>query len=431
MDFTLPRGSVITGRVLDEFGEPVADVQVMPIRNQFTAEGRRPMPSGRISTSNDIGEFRLFGLAPGQYYVSATVRGASFGTDTSEDRSGYAPTYYPGAPTIADAQPLTIGAGETLSDITLMLVPTRTARVSGTAVDAQGRPLKQGSVMATLESVGMMMSGAGGPIRPDGTFTVSGLAPGDYVLRAMTPALAAGIQPEIVTAKVTVNGEDVVGVRLAPMQPITVSGRLVVDPGAAASLKPEAFRFIATPKTMRPMWMGPARPGDAVHGDLTFQFQTYPGEMIVVTAGAQPGWMVKAIRLNGTDVTDGIDFKPGQNVADLEVEITDRIPEISGLVTNAKGEPVTSYAAIFFPQDEERGKAPGRGRSGMVRPDQDGRFKLRTLRPGNYYVAAVEAVENGQWMDPEYLETLRARATRISLGEGETKSIGLKLLTVP
>jgi hypothetical protein len=215
------------------------------------------------------------------------------------------------------------------------------------------------------------------------------------------------------------------------MQPITVSGRLVVDPGAAASLKPEAFRFIATPKTMRPMWMGPARPGDAVHGDLTFQFQTYPGEMIVVTAGAQPGWMVKAIRLNGTDVTDGIDFKPGQNVADLEVEITDRIPEISGLVTNAKGEPVTSYAAIFFPQDEERGKAPGRGRSGMVRPDQDGRFKLRTLRPGNYYVAAVEAVENGQWMDPEYLETLRARATRISLGEGETKSIDLKLLTVP
>ena len=67
IDFTLPRGAVITGRVLDEYGEPIADVQVSALRNQFTASGARPVNAGRIASTNDIGEFRLFGISPGQY----------------------------------------------------------------------------------------------------------------------------------------------------------------------------------------------------------------------------------------------------------------------------------------------------------------------------------------------------------------------------
>src|SRR5262245_53418823 len=75
VDFTLPRGAVITGRVLDEFGEPVADAQVSVLRNSFTAAGPRPVNAGRFATTNDIGEFRLFGIAPGQYFLSASYRG--------------------------------------------------------------------------------------------------------------------------------------------------------------------------------------------------------------------------------------------------------------------------------------------------------------------------------------------------------------------
>ena len=71
IDFSLPRGAVITGRVLDEYGEPIADVQVSPLRNQYMACGPRPTNVGRFATTNDIGEFRLFGLPPGQYFISA------------------------------------------------------------------------------------------------------------------------------------------------------------------------------------------------------------------------------------------------------------------------------------------------------------------------------------------------------------------------
>ena len=73
-DVALPRGSVVSGRVLDEFGEPVADATVTAMRKEYSMGKRRLAQSGRGSTTNDLGQFRLFGLPPGEYYVSATVR---------------------------------------------------------------------------------------------------------------------------------------------------------------------------------------------------------------------------------------------------------------------------------------------------------------------------------------------------------------------
>src|SRR4029079_18654873 len=95
LDFALPRGGVITGRVLDEFGDPVSDVQVAALRPQTVGGSRRLVNMGRPGTTNDIGEFRLFGLPPGDYFVSATFRNQFGPFAESDDRSGYAPTYYP------------------------------------------------------------------------------------------------------------------------------------------------------------------------------------------------------------------------------------------------------------------------------------------------------------------------------------------------
>ena len=74
VDFALPHGGVITGRILDEFGEPLADTQVAAMRYQNMGGRRRLMPAGRPAMTNDIGEFRLFAIPPGQYYLSATLR---------------------------------------------------------------------------------------------------------------------------------------------------------------------------------------------------------------------------------------------------------------------------------------------------------------------------------------------------------------------
>ena len=155
VDFKLPRGGIITGRILDEFGEPTSDVQVMAMRYQYIQGRRQLSPFGRPATTNDIGEYRIFALPPGQYFVSATYRGGQLAFDTqSDDRSGYAPTYYPNGASIADAQRVTIGVGQTVSDINFALSPTRLARVTGTAVDSDGKPLVGAMVMM------MQVSGA-------------------------------------------------------------------------------------------------------------------------------------------------------------------------------------------------------------------------------------------------------------------------------
>ena len=125
------------------------------------------MPAARFGNTNDVGEFRLFGLPPGQYYLSATLRSGMMMTD-SDDRSGYAPTYYPGTPNVAEAQRLTIGVGQTLNDVNLALLPARTVRISGIALDSSGKPLIGGFIMVTQPSGGGFMTSSGGQIKPDG-----------------------------------------------------------------------------------------------------------------------------------------------------------------------------------------------------------------------------------------------------------------------
>src|SRR5262249_10926808 len=145
----------------------------------------RPTPFGRFATTNDVGEFRMFGLPPGEYFVSAAQRSFDGPLGATNDRSGYAATYYPGTPNVSEAQTVKVGIGETGTDITGMLAPTRTARVSGVALDAEGKPISGGMVMVFQMNGGMFMASPGGQIHPDGTFSIGGLAPGDYVIRTM------------------------------------------------------------------------------------------------------------------------------------------------------------------------------------------------------------------------------------------------------
>ena len=118
------------GRIVDEFDEPLSDVQVGAQQYQFVQGQRRLVPTGRQGTTNDIGEFRLFGIAPGQYYLTATWR-PNNPANNNQERVAYAPMYYPGADNAAQARRVTIAAGQELSDIVMSLKPMRATRVSG------------------------------------------------------------------------------------------------------------------------------------------------------------------------------------------------------------------------------------------------------------------------------------------------------------
>jgi len=429
VDFNLPRGAVISGRILDEFGEPTADTQVQAMRYQYIQGQRRLIPSGRGATTNDLGEYRLFGLPPGQYYVTATLRGGYMGGfGESDDRSGYTPTYYPGTGSVSEGQRLTLAVGQTLNDISMTLVPARTARITGTALDSEGRPLAGGYVSAMLRSGGFggMGYGAnGGQIRPDGSFSIGGLSPGEYIVQANNGNPGGGTA-EFASTVVAISGEDVDGVRLVTAKMSTATGRIILD-GQAPSLRPSMLRLMTTPVRADDvmMWGGG---GATVKDDFTFELKTRPGLAAIRLVGMSPDCSLRAVRVNGQDVTDsGIEFRPNEDIGGIEVELTTKVSQISGLVTNSRGDAVKDYTVVVFARDQEKWKEAPSRYFGIGRPDQDGRFKIRALPSGEYYAIAVEYIELGEVSDPEFLDRMKAKAIALSLGDGESRVLDLKL----
>lgn len=423
MDFALPRGSVVSGRILDEFGEPMSDVQVGVQQYQTVQGQRRLVPTGRQASTNDIGEFRLFGVSPGQYYLVATWRANNPMGDTN-DKTAYAPMYFPGTDNPAQAQRITLAVGEEKGDIVMALRPIRATSVSGTAIGSDGKPMTGVVFVTSSSGYGFNMVG-NGPIRPDGTFRINGIAPGEYTLRAQ--AFGPASDGETATAKITATGDDIKDLQLVGAKPSSATGRIVVDPAAAAAL-PQGLMLFPTPiePGSMPMGGGPTRMGD----DGTFEMKAAPGRTRVNMGGA-PGWVVRSIRLNGIDITDaGIEFKPNEDISGIEIEITNKLATITGLVTNARGEAVKEYSAIAFAQDREKWKIAGRYQA-FGRPDQDGRFKMSGLTPADYYIIALEKIDPGQIGDPDFLESIKTKATAITIREGESRTVDLKIATVP
>ena len=427
VDFALPRGAIITGRVVDDYGEPVADVQVAPMQSRFVQGRRQLTPSGRNGSTNDIGEFRIFGLPPGQYYIGATFRNFTFGD--SDEHTGFAPTYYPGTANPAEAQRIKVDVGQSVSEINIALVATRTAKVSGSVTDAEGRPVMTGGVTAFPRGGTGMFFGpaANGGIKPDGTFAIPGLAPGDYTLRANVGMPNGGV-PEFATAQVTINGEDVNDVQLMTAKMSTITGRVVVLDATAAQPPRLPIRINLTPMNPDDMMFGGGGGGGNVNDDFTFELKTPPGKFRLFV-GTSPGWTLWAVRDNGVDITDsGIEVRPGRGATDLEVALTNRVSDLSGLVTNIRGEIVKDYTVMVFAQDRERWSTNTRYRGGG-RPDQDGRYKVRGLPAGDYYAIALDYLDPTEAGDPELLERLITKSSPFTLGDGETKVLDLRVQT--
>ncbi|MBI3401735.1 MAG: carboxypeptidase regulatory-like domain-containing protein [Acidobacteria bacterium] len=430
INITLTRAGVVTGKIVDEFGDPVTDVFVSAMRYAYVQGSRRLMPSGRSGPTNDIGEFRLYGLSPGQYYISATLRNLGVLTDTS-DRVGYAPTFYPGTGNVAEAQRLTIAPGQTVTGINLTLLPIQTAKVSGTVLDAEGKPVLAAMVAVMPPSVAMPIPSVMSPVRPDGKFTLNGMTPGDYTLRV------TGANGETAYADVSVSRGDVNDVQLVVAKPSTIRGRVVFTPAAADAPKPPPIQVIA----VRPdRLLGGGGPG-RVKDDGTFEMTAPAGRTLIVaapvtpaatasTSPSGPAWRLSRVIVNDVDVSDtGLDVAPSATVDNVVIEMMHLTNEASGRVTDGDGNLVRDCFVIVFAQDPARWTAQSRY-AGVARPGIDDRFRIRLL-PGDYYAVAMSDVEQGAWTDSEFLSLARDRATKFSIADGEKKTIDLPLSPAP
>jgi hypothetical protein len=434
LDVSLPRGSVITGRVFDEFGDPVSGARVSAMRNRFLAGTRRLFPFGGIGasdTTDDIGQFRLHGLSPGDYYVSA-----SFGTammfEKSDDRTGYAPTFYPGTPVLGEAQKVPVALGQETQGITFALALTRVVSVSGTVMSSSGKPMANSMVILVNPS----MSGGSpmaktGMTKPDGTFTLSNVEPGDYTLQSQVMDLEAigrtgstrGVAvTEIASLPLTIAGKDLTGIQLVTAPTGMATGKVTFSGATAKGLLPSSVSMMAVPATPTTFSLGG---GVNVKDDWSFEAAGLSGRRIFRVS--LPGWYLRSVTHEGSDITDtGMDFGPGENVTGIEIELTKEMAGLTGTVHGARGEPTSDFVAVAFANDAAKwGHMTRYVRT--ARPDQSGKFLITGLPAGSYLVVALEYLEPGEEQDPEVLERLRGLGTSVTIKDGEQKSVKLKI----
>jgi protocatechuate 3,4-dioxygenase beta subunit len=469
-DIAMPRGSVISGRIVDEFGEPIPDVAVTAMRQSWSGGRRRLVPApGRMAQTNDLGQFRLYGLPPGEYYISATIRAgaavemmafepATFiagtatsapGPSASTPSSGYAPTYYPGTTNVGEAQKITLLAGQEHQSADFSLVPVRLARVSGIVIGSDGRPVSGAMVNLTSRDRNeMMMIGGLSTARTnqEGAFTINSVAPGDYLLQAnqLQVTLSEERGDHMVTIRsfgpggggpdtesgslpLTVAGEDVPNLVVQTAKGGRATGRVTFEDGA----KPPnvgSIRISSMPVDSGGPVMSFGGSG-AVKPDGTFELAGLSGIRLIRVPSLPPGWTLKEVRLNGTDITDtGAEFRPGEAVSGLEVVLTSRTTSVTGGVTGSDGSPVKDYTLVIFADNADLWRLPMTRWVTGTRPDQEGRFKVQNLPPGSYHAVAVEYIPQGEWGDPDLLERLKGKGHRFTLSEGSTEVLDLKIV---
>jgi hypothetical protein len=433
IDVTLSRPGAISGRIVDEYGDPMANANVHLYVVRFSRGRQRLVDPGGIAShlTNDLGRFRIFDLPPGRYLVAAAVGETLWGAATAP-WPGYARTYYPGTPLPSDAQFLEIGAGQQALTIDFPLVRGHIARITGTASTADGKPL-QGDVSLTQSNRSGAIATPPVSVRTDenGAFEFTRIAPGEYVLQAATRRATVSSEGEFASQFLTVNGVDVSGVTVHLSTGSTIEGRITFDGGEP----PEDPDFHLSPIPMDPDQISlvdnaPVRAD--IHDDWTFDMSGITGPRILTLTQAPEGWMLKAVRVNGVDATDTplMFGTPDQSLRDVEVVLTNRAGTLSVRALPAAAGGAADFRVMVFPADRALRYSGSRYVKVGV-PDGGAEIRLRGLPRGDYYVTALgKQVLDDTTVgdDAGFMESLIAGATRITLTEGESRSVSVGVI---
>ena len=166
----------------------------------------------------------------------------------------------------------------------------------------------------------------------------------------------------------------------------------------------------------------------SVRDDWTFELTGLRGRRSIAAFIYQGEWTTKSMSVEGTDVTDtGIDFR-ASDVDGIDIVLTQQKTDLSGLVTDSRGAKVTNATVIAFVDDPQKW-FPAARTVHSAQLDQEGRYRIQGLRAAEYLVIAVDELEPGEEFDPELLDQYRRQATRVTLRDGETRTLDLKLTT--
>jgi hypothetical protein len=422
----LPRASVMTGRVLDEFGEPAAHIQVNAVRQNDVGEPTRV----QSDNTDDLGRFRLFGLLPGVYFVQAEPQ--DFIHPDAKTSVRLLPTYLPSASTLAEATAIRLAAGQEVGELEIRLLRGRTFRVSGVITTSKGQAFSRtnGDVSLAESTTGGGMSSRGVELKEDGTFEVNGVRPGVYSLEVQPslrhPDLDAPADIEYATVPIVVGNEDVDGLTVVTRPGVSVPGEVVFDEAPAG--EPPPLEVSAMPAGESIMMFSFSRARVAPDGTFLLKGLHRPVYVRVAPPG---GYYLASITFEGQDITDTpTEFRAG-TPGKLVVTLTRRASSLSGEVQDSSA-PVSSLVLAF---GEDRALWTHHATTTKwTQSDEAGKYTVSGLRPGNYLVVALPPSSGSSMMNNTntgYWESLAKQATPVTIGDDERKVLNLKLASEP
>jgi hypothetical protein len=417
--------AVVMGRVFDEDGDPMPEAYV-ELQRWMSASKTTPIGSER---TNDLGEYRISGLAPGRYLVSVTPaldvagmlnhdRQKSKADSPAPTSPSYVPMFYPNTTDRAQSSPLELRAGDELS-INFSLLRLPTVHLRGTVVASH----------PSQAEVILHPTGYGGrydqvDVNRDGSFEVRQVPPGLYDLLAVE---STGDKVRVALEHEVVSTTDIEGIHLTPQAGATVRGHLRapdtlklshVSLSLTATSEHQWEDSIALLKTVHP-----ASDGSFVWNDVP------PGDYYIEARvdATTSNYVVDSVVLAGREFRDTV-FPVNGGTLLFAVSLSATGCTIEGDAVDDKGLPVSSAVILASPDGVS---ATREDRFAMVTSDQRGHFVVKGLLPGSYSALAFEALEENIYLDPAFRRTYLDQATKVTLDPASTKHIELKALPAP
>jgi Carboxypeptidase regulatory-like domain len=426
--FKLGLAGVITGKVFDEDGEPMVGVAVRAMRQVYT-DGRKSLQATTEQETNDLGEFRVFGLAPGRYYISAETLGWNrvvgdrefSSSEKNSGERGYAKIYYPNALEAASASSVYVKEGEEISSIDIFMKEVTVYRVRGKVQylfphkgtgDTQLVVAHRGQTTDWRPMAVQMVAKA------DSSFEIPELAPGEYMVTAFffDQGKSFSTQEDVDVVNADVNGLTLV---IAPG--VDIPGQLLWD--GNPSLEGERTSIYLAPEDSGIWWGG----GEAhVEEKSLFTLKEVPqGTFRINVNGISKDCYIKEVQFGENVLPDHVLHAKRGVSGELRITISSKGARLQGIVANDESLPVAGVWVVAIPEESKRSL---RYLYKAVTTDQYGRYDLRGLVPGKYMIFAWDGVASGEWEDPEFLKTNGTKAVTVEVSDSDTKSTDLQLI---
>lgn len=421
--FKLLRSASISGHIMDEDGEPVSNVSVKAYQAS-SRRGKGGLGAVGGASTNDLGEYRIFDLRPGRYYIRATFQSrknlAGIAPSSPQiSREDYPPTFYPNTTDPAKAGTISTKAGDEIPAVDFILKPSRVVTVTGKVFNTLTiQP--DSNVSVSLIPRGAILVGDDATLQGEswnrkGSFIIRDVFPGSYILQAWWSNNREHFSARRV---LEVGYSDVEGANLTITRGEDVAGHVVWEE------KPQNEEQ-SVHVALRPV-EGTDYPNPGayeVKPDRSFVIKNV-SEGVYRPLVFTGSWdcFVKSARYGSTDVTDGNLVVHAAMDASLELMMSCHAPRIEGIVLTEDSLPAAGVYVVAIPEPPH-GDQEWKYRAEIT--DQNGRFLLRGLLPGEYRIFSWDSADNFDWYDAEQLKPYEGRGVSISVQEGDRKTLQL------